>query len=315
MADDLDTFIAEVQTDPSRELNDADYDRFKAAVQSRAVDQGHWAGVPIVVRDIPLTLEPRYPYQGLNGLMIHPDGSFGPDEQPTLRESLAKLLTESVQDFVGEVGPPEAMTDEERQDTHGQLKGYEHELQRLLAECLEAREQIVNTWYSWQRNAKVTVLRNKAGRSRVQLTAECPRAAAASQLGMQLKTMGVASEAWKLEVELTAMRKLKSLIPPHLFTAYVLTGAFIETSKRSGLTYMFRKTRPTVAMGVEPETQTMRVVSTLCLHPIGYYAGTWAGAMCPTDDVIAHLMLMRGDEYQFWKKANHHRPWEPEAGL
>jgi hypothetical protein len=54
---------------------------------------------------------------------------------------------------------------------------------------------------------------------------------------------------------------------------------------------------------------------TLCLHPIGYYANSWAGAMCPTDDVIAHLMMMRADEPMFWRKANQHPPHRPEAGL
>jgi hypothetical protein len=37
--------------------------------------------------------------------------------------------------------------------------------------------------------------------------------------------------------------------------------------------------------------------------------------MCPTDDVIAHLQLMRGDERMFWKRSNQHPSWRPEAGL
>ena len=52
-----------------------------------------------------------------------------------------------------------------------------------------------------------------------------------------------------------------------------------------------------------------------CLHPIAYYDGSWAGAMCPTDDVIAHLALMRGDEHMFWRRANQHAPWRREAGV
>ena len=43
--------------------------------------------------------------------------------------------------------------------------------------------------------------------------------------------------------------------------------------------------------------------------------GSWAGAMVPTDDVIAHLSLMRGDEHMFWKRCNQHPSWRPEAGL
>jgi hypothetical protein len=37
--------------------------------------------------------------------------------------------------------------------------------------------------------------------------------------------------------------------------------------------------------------------------------------MCPTDDVIAHLMLMRGDEALLWRKANQHPSWVPESGI
>jgi hypothetical protein len=37
--------------------------------------------------------------------------------------------------------------------------------------------------------------------------------------------------------------------------------------------------------------------------------------MCPTDDVIAHLALMRGDEAMFWRRCNQHPPYRPEAGL
>lgn len=39
----------------------------------------------------------------------------------------------------------------------------------------------------------------------------------------------------------------------------------------------------------------MRIVACLCMHPIGYYADSWAGALCPTDDVITHLLLMRSE--------------------
>ena len=92
---------------------------------------------------------------------------------------------------------------------------------------------------------------------------------------------------------------------------YLLTGMFLETSKRSGVHYLFRRLRPTVAIS----PSSTKILCTLCLHPIGYYAESWAGAMCPTDDVVAHLMLMRADEPMFWRRANQHAPWRPEAGL
>lgn len=127
-----------------------------------------------------------------------------------------------------------------------------------------------------------------------------------------MKTMGCAT-AWSMSAELKAMETLRSLIPHHLFEMYFLTGMFLETSKRSGITYMFRRLKPTVA--VRADDKGSRILCCLCLHPIGYYEYTWAGAMVPTDDVIAHLLLMRSDEKYYWKKANQIRPYLPNAGL
>lgn len=131
-------------------------------------------------------------------------------------------------------------------------------------------------------------------------------------LAYDFATMGCA-DAWGIEQEATALQTLAGLLPHHAFKRYLLSGMFLEASRRSGVTYMFRKLKPTVALTTA--TGQTRILCALCLHPIAYYAGSWAGAMCPTDDVIAHLMLMRGDEKMFWRRANHHAPWLPEAGL
>lgn len=127
-----------------------------------------------------------------------------------------------------------------------------------------------------------------------------------------LMTLG-ASDAWGIEQEHNALQLLGSLVSHRQLKQYLLTGMFLETSKRSAITYMFRKLRPTVALVMRGETS--RILATLCLHPIAYYSGSWAGAMCPTDDVVAHLMLMRGDEHMFWRRANQHHPGRPESGL
>lgn len=132
-----------------------------------------------------------------------------------------------------------------------------------------------------------------------------------NRLGHAINTLGCAI-AWGIEQERNAIDLLGTLLRPHNFKQYLLTGMFLETSAASGVTYVFRRLRPTVALRLgEPS----RVLCTLCLHPIGYYAGSWAGAMTPTDDVVAHLMLMRGDEPMFWRRSNQHAPWRPEAGL
>jgi len=124
-------------------------------------------------------------------------------------------------------------------------------------------------------------------------------------------------DVWGLEQEQNAMRLLGTLIRHRQLKQYILTGGFLETSKRSGLTYYFRRLRPTVVLDARDQTsdKPTRILCTLCMHPIAYYAGTWSGAMTPTDDLIAHLMLMRGDEKMYWRRANQHPPGRPESGL
>ena len=127
----------------------------------------------------------------------------------------------------------------------------------------------------------------------------------------------VASDAWSVEMESRAKDKLHGLVSDRAFRMYLLVDMFIETSQRSGLVYVFRKLRPTIVLTprnpVDPGN--MKILTTLCMHPLGYYAESWAGCMTPTDDVIAHLLMMRGDEHEYWKRAEQHDPWEPEAAI
>lgn len=127
-----------------------------------------------------------------------------------------------------------------------------------------------------------------------------------------LQTLG-ASDAWGIEQEHNALQLLATMIGHRQFKQYLLTGMFMESSKRSGLTYVFRKLRPTVVL--DARGKSVRIRCCLCMHPIGYYADSWAGAMTPTDDVVAHLSLMRSDEPMLWRRANQHEPHKPEAGL
>lgn len=134
-------------------------------------------------------------------------------------------------------------------------------------------------------------------------------------IGYDIRTMGC-SLAWGLEQEARALQLLGTLVRHHQLKQYLLTGMFLETSKRSGLTYMFRKLKPTVVLDCRDQTKEgTRILCALCMHPIAHYANSWAGAMCPSDDVIAHLMLMRGDEHMLWRRANQHPASRPEAGL
>lgn len=135
---------------------------------------------------------------------------------------------------------------------------------------------------------------------------------AVHHLAHDLQTLGCA-EAWGIEQESKALELLGSMLEHRRFKQYLLTGMFLETSKRSGVVYLFRRLKPTVAIHIVGGK--CRVLCALCMHPIAYYAGSWAGAMCPTDDVVAHLSLMRGDEAMFWRRSTQHPAYLPEAGL
>lgn len=114
--------------------------------------------------------------------------------------------------------------------------------------------------------------------------------------------------------ELMAMDKLRSMVKPHLFNGYLIHGMILETSPRSGVTYIVRKGRPTIAM--RPGTDgNMKILCCLCLHPLGFYEGSFYGVMCPSDEVVAHLIMIRAKEEFFWRKANQHPAWAWEAGL
>ena len=163
----------------------------------------------------------------------------------------------------------------------------------------------VNSWWNERFQVTVSVLRDKQGRARLGLKQ-------VDRLSFTLRTLE-ATAAWPVEAEQNAQKMLASLIPGDQFESYLLTGHFFETSKRSQVTYLFRRGRPTIAM--RDTEEACYWLCALCLHPIGYYGDTWAGVMCPTDEVIAHLLLMRGSEEKFWANANQHRIDHPAAGV
>lgn len=162
-----------------------------------------------------------------------------------------------------------------------------------------------NVFWSWHRRGNVAVFEQNGKID------WCP-VEYGNNLAIQLSTLG-ASDAWGIEQESNAVKLLGTLLNHRKFKQYMLTGSFLERSPRSGVFYLFRRLRPTVAMS--GKSGTMKALCALCLHSIGYYEGTWAGVMCPTDEVIAHLMLMRGDEHMFWKRSNQHAPFERQAGI
>lgn len=169
--------------------------------------------------------------------------------------------------------------------------------------------RIRNSWWSLQRHGEILVLEHEpTGRITWGLLPGF------HHIKHDLSTLGC-SDVWGIEQEGKAVDLLGTILRHRAFKQYLLTGMFLEKSERSGVTYIFRRLKPTVAIKPTRDGSDMRVLAALCQHPIAYYAGSWAGAMCPTDDVIAHLTMMRGDEHLFWKRCTQHPAWRPEAGL
>lgn len=120
------------------------------------------------------------------------------------------------------------------------------------------------------------------------------------------------------EAELKAVDALREKINKTQFCCYVLNDCFMEKSKRSGVHYIFRKGYPTLAVSARDDHGNpgpLRMLAALCLHPVGFYQDTHAGVMTPTDEVIAHLVMMRADEHCFWKKSGQWASWDTRSGL
>lgn len=225
-------------------------DQLRGKLKTLADERGDWAGIPMILGDLDLVLEPKYPYQ------FHLDRNCNIDETAS-------------GNWV----------------------------------------QVVNRWWSERYRCHVCLCKDDQGKRSVQLQAW-------NGGMMVLNTIG-ASRAWSFQAEVKAQQKLKELVTPHIFEMYIMTGSFLETSKRSGITYIFRRLRPTVALsnGHKGKDVDLKILCTLCAHSIGYYKNTWGGAMTPTDDVVSHLLWMRGDEPKFWQQSNQHPANQPQSGL
>lgn len=251
-----------------------------------------WQGIPVLLDDPRLRVHDRHPLRRFY------QSQQGPD----------------VRVLVSDHGPEDAVV--ERRDGEEDVEW----AQRLVTDRIE-NERIRNHWFSYRLHADVYVIeRLDTGRIFAVKIPVSPDLSM-DRLDLWLRTIG-ASDAWDEKAEEKARRKLRSLVTERQWRHYTLTGSFLEVSERTDLHYLFRRLRPTVVMTSHGDKrmdrtgdERMRTLAVLCLHPIGYYQGSWGGAMVPTDDVIAHLLMMRSDEAYYWRCANQHRSWRPEAGL
>ena len=146
-------------------------------------------------------------------------------------------------------------------DIAAALFGFDDENDRIV---------VKNTWIS-SRTGKEVFVYHFVGQPNKVKVAVLPRSESTRQLEMLLKTMGT-SLNWSVSAEETALEKLRTIVTPAAYRYYVLTGMFIETSPRSGVTYLFHRLRPTLAFRHQPNG-TIKVLAALCGHPIGYYDG------------------------------------------
>jgi hypothetical protein len=190
---------------------------------------------------------------------------------------------------------------------------------KSVVETDDAGLRVVNRWFSRARQCDVFVVESDDGR-RSAVTIPVSPDRSMDRLTFWVRTIG-ACDAWELDSEYRARGTLRAMLTERQWMHYELTGSFFESSPRSGLTYVVRRLRPTIALsprgrdGSGGEEESMRCLAVLCLHPIGFYSATWAGCMVPSDDVIAHVAWIRGDEAGYWKHANQHARHSAEAGL
>jgi hypothetical protein len=173
--------------------------------------------------------------------------------------------------------------------------------------------KIRNQFYCGKKSANVLVIENpETGHARSLVYQK------GNHMDEVLATL-FASDVWGVDQEQAALKTLGGMLRHRQFKQYLLTGMFMEKSQRSHVQYVFRRLRPTLALSANrpgsDQESSVKILAALCMHPIAYYHGSWAGAMCPTDDIIAHLSLMRGDEHMFWRRANQHPAWSHLAGV
>lgn len=160
----------------------------------------------------------------------------------------------------------------------------------------------------------VSVFRQGEGGS-ARYTVDCSPTDSPDRQRLHALTMSIAIRKGGalLAAEEQARQMLKGLVSEEQWASYVLNDAFYEKGK-SGIRYLLRKNRPTLAFRDLPDGGG-RPITALCFHPGGYYSSTWIGILPPSDEVIAHLLFIRGAEYAYLKQANHHALDDPLSGV
>jgi hypothetical protein len=181
------------------------------------------------------------------------------------------------------------------------------------ADVNEAQDEpfTVNGWMTKPKLVAVGRYSKGAVVEKIDLTRE--------RLDLLLRSALCQAGAVDADAELRAMVALYKRINRNQWDSYLLAGMFPETSKRSGVTYFFRKGRPTLALRIIPRPdgsgEDRHFLAALCTHPLAWYEQTFVGAYPPSDEVLANLLAVRADEHAFWKRAQQHALDDPMAGI
>jgi hypothetical protein len=230
-------FVCNTDVDDDFDPADWTYDDARFYYDRLSEEIGEWQGVPMALDqdDLPLVLHEKHPLRDLYNT-------------PT-----------AVEVVVG--GPPHDV------DPEADLREQVVEAFRC---AIDETERIVNRWYDASHNREVLIFNRGFGAERRAFAVTIPRAPDSSmdRLDLWMRTM-MASDAWDTNAELKAMEKLAGLVTNRQMRHYMLTGAFLETSSKTGLTYHLptvtaddRADRPTQVVAVEarPHAMHRRVV-------------------------------------------------------
>ncbi len=169
----------------------------------------------------------------------------------------------------------------------------------------------VNTWHP-KKGVKITVYQTSEGEY-----FHIPLRTYDDPYSLLIRTNKVLVRTGNVTAEKKARKNLLSHLNRRQRKELILTGCFVEVGKNR-TNYRIRFNRPTIAFRETKGKEGLRYeefVGSYCLHSLGYYYGTFAGVMAPSDEMLAHLLMIRADEIDFLKEANKHGLEDPLGGV
>jgi hypothetical protein len=205
-------------------------------------------------------------------------------------------------------------------ETDDEIRAFVLELQGLPKEKEDSDWEFHRSWVSaikWKGSfQQICIWRHKQnGTYRSEIS---PLSYTKAKAQMLITTCLIRSRCTFVETENVARERLLQELDEVQKKQYLLTDSFMETG-RSGVIYVLRRNRPTLAMRLVPGDSEGLVeadlLCALCMHPLAYYDRSWAGVMPPSDEILAHLLHIRSDEHRYWKVCNQHPPSHYLSGL